>query len=217
MTVPGYTSFCDVSGAISCTQAYLSRSGSLWGVPVALGGVVYFATVLLIAGVAGQSSAGGRENVPAYHLRAVDRCARVCAVSRLGVSLQAEHGLPALRDHVCRGHRAIHHLGWCDYISHDFIASARVHGCGKTRQEPARSRLGGRAQPRHAGTAERLPARGARPGGCAGGGRLVCVHRGGRAGARAHGSAEDGLPRSGTSSSRASPSPWSSMAPRSWW
>ena len=66
LTVPGYTSFCDVSGAISCTQAYLSQYGSLWGVPVALGGVVYFATVLLIAGVAGQSSAKGRENVPAY-------------------------------------------------------------------------------------------------------------------------------------------------------
>jgi uncharacterized membrane protein/protein-disulfide isomerase len=66
LTVPGYTSFCDVSGAISCTQAYLSQYGSLWGVPVALGGVVYFATVLLIAGVAGQSSARGRENVPAY-------------------------------------------------------------------------------------------------------------------------------------------------------
>ena len=66
LTVPGYTSFCDVSGAISCTQAYLSQYGSLWGVPVALGGVVYFATVLLIAGVAGQSAARGRENVPAY-------------------------------------------------------------------------------------------------------------------------------------------------------
>jgi uncharacterized membrane protein/protein-disulfide isomerase len=66
LTVPGYTSFCDVSGAVSCTQAYLSQYGSLWGVPVALGGVVYFATVLLIAGVAGQSSARGRENVPAY-------------------------------------------------------------------------------------------------------------------------------------------------------
>ena len=66
LTVPGYTSFCDVSGAISCTQAYLSQYGSLWGVPVALGGVVYFAIVLLIVGVAGQSSAKGRENVPAY-------------------------------------------------------------------------------------------------------------------------------------------------------
>ena len=66
LTVPGYTSFCDVSGAISCTQAYLSQYGSLWGVPVALGGVIYFATMLLMVGVAGQPSAKGRENVPAY-------------------------------------------------------------------------------------------------------------------------------------------------------
>jgi uncharacterized membrane protein len=66
LTVPGYTSFCDVSGAVSCTQAYLSQYGSLWGVPVALGGVVYFATVLLIAAFAGRSSVKAAENVPAY-------------------------------------------------------------------------------------------------------------------------------------------------------
>ena len=65
LTVPGYTSFCDVSGAISCTQAYLSQYGSLWGVPVALGGVIYFATVLLLVGF-GTRSAKGRENVPGY-------------------------------------------------------------------------------------------------------------------------------------------------------
>src|SRR6476469_4297187 len=66
LTVPGYTSFCDVSGTISCTQAYLSQYGSLWGVPVALGGVLFFATVLFIVGIAGQRSVKGRENVPAY-------------------------------------------------------------------------------------------------------------------------------------------------------
>src|SRR5262245_3373601 len=66
LTVPGYTSFCDVSGAISCTQAYLSQYGSLWGVPVALGGVIYFAVVLLIVGVGGQPKVKGRENVPGY-------------------------------------------------------------------------------------------------------------------------------------------------------
>ncbi len=66
LTVPGYTTFCDMSGAISCTQAYLSQYGSLWGVPVALGGVIYFATVLLIVGLAGQPNAKGGENVPAY-------------------------------------------------------------------------------------------------------------------------------------------------------
>ena len=36
LTVPGYTSFCDVSTTVSCTQAYLSPYGSFRGVPVAL-------------------------------------------------------------------------------------------------------------------------------------------------------------------------------------
>jgi uncharacterized membrane protein/protein-disulfide isomerase len=66
LTVPGYTSFCDVSGTVSCTQAYLSQYGSVWGIPVALGGVIYFATVLFIAGFAGPRSVKASENVPAY-------------------------------------------------------------------------------------------------------------------------------------------------------
>ena len=67
LTVPGYTSFCDVNEAISCTQAYLSQYGSLWGVPVALGGVVYFAVVFLLVLLAGRSPVkNARENVPAY-------------------------------------------------------------------------------------------------------------------------------------------------------
>ena len=46
LTDPSYTSFCDVNATVSCTQAYLSRYGSFWGVPVALGGVLFFALVL---------------------------------------------------------------------------------------------------------------------------------------------------------------------------
>ncbi len=61
-----YTSFCDVNTSVSCTQAYLSRYGSLWGVPVALGGVLFFALVLLIAGVAGRAGSPARETAPAY-------------------------------------------------------------------------------------------------------------------------------------------------------
>ena len=57
LTRPGYTTFCDISGAISCTQAYLSPYGSLWGVPVALAGVLFFTLVLLIAGFAGTRAA----------------------------------------------------------------------------------------------------------------------------------------------------------------
>jgi protein-disulfide isomerase/uncharacterized membrane protein len=66
LTDSSYTSFCDVSAAVSCTQAYLSRYGSFWGVPVALGGVLFFALVLLLAGVAGRERSPARESVPAY-------------------------------------------------------------------------------------------------------------------------------------------------------
>jgi uncharacterized membrane protein len=59
---PTYTSFCDVSGAVSCTQAYLSQYGSILGVPVALLGVAFFAMVLMIVALAPkpQVIAGGK-------------------------------------------------------------------------------------------------------------------------------------------------------------
>lgn len=46
---PAYTSFCDINTNVSCTQVYQSRYGSVFGVPVALGGVIWFAGVLLLA------------------------------------------------------------------------------------------------------------------------------------------------------------------------
>lgn len=63
---PGYVSFCDVNQTVSCQQAYLSRYGSVRGVPVALFGAVWFAFVLLLAflGAAGPSPV--RESYPAY-------------------------------------------------------------------------------------------------------------------------------------------------------
>ena len=63
LTDASYTSFCDVGDTMSCTQAYLSRYGSVGGVPVALGGVMYFAVVLAIVGL---TSGKSRENVPGY-------------------------------------------------------------------------------------------------------------------------------------------------------
>jgi uncharacterized membrane protein/protein-disulfide isomerase len=66
LTNPSYTSFCDVSTTVSCTQAYLSSYGSLFGVPVAAGGVLYFAAVLAIVGLAGRSTSKARENAPGY-------------------------------------------------------------------------------------------------------------------------------------------------------
>ena len=47
---PGYTSFCDINATVSCKQAYLSRYGSVGGVPVAIGGIIFFTLVLLLLG-----------------------------------------------------------------------------------------------------------------------------------------------------------------------
>ena len=45
---PDYSSFCDISARVSCRAAYLSSYGSFAGVPVAFGGVLFFAWVLLM-------------------------------------------------------------------------------------------------------------------------------------------------------------------------
>src|SRR5690242_2396411 len=62
---PDYASFCDVNATISCKQAYLSRYGSVGGVPVAVGGVAFFVLVLLLVwGSRGKSRIG--DSAPAY-------------------------------------------------------------------------------------------------------------------------------------------------------
>jgi uncharacterized membrane protein/protein-disulfide isomerase len=66
LTDPGYTSACDINAKVSCTQAYLSPYGSLFGVPVALFGVMYFVVVLLLAGLGGRERSDVRDTVPAY-------------------------------------------------------------------------------------------------------------------------------------------------------
>jgi len=66
LTKPEYSSFCDVSATVSCTSAYLSRFGSFMGVPVAIGGVIFFVLVLVLAGFAGRPNVPASENVPGY-------------------------------------------------------------------------------------------------------------------------------------------------------
>jgi protein-disulfide isomerase/uncharacterized membrane protein len=66
VTDASYSSFCDVSAILNCTQAYLSQYGSFWGVPVALFGVFFFTLVLLLAGIGGRPSAPARDAIPAY-------------------------------------------------------------------------------------------------------------------------------------------------------
>jgi uncharacterized membrane protein/protein-disulfide isomerase len=66
LTDVSYTSACDINTTMSCSQAYLSRYGSFLGVPVALGGVIFFVLVLLVSGIAGRAGSPARENAPAY-------------------------------------------------------------------------------------------------------------------------------------------------------
>jgi protein-disulfide isomerase/uncharacterized membrane protein len=80
LTDPTYTSFCDVSTTVSCTQAYLSRYGSFMRVPVAILGVIFFTVVGLMVAFAprprlipagkkvraAEAAGVAGENVPAY-------------------------------------------------------------------------------------------------------------------------------------------------------
>lgn len=45
----GYTSFCDVSETVNCEAVYQSEYGTIRGVPVAAGGVIWATAVLLLA------------------------------------------------------------------------------------------------------------------------------------------------------------------------
>ena len=66
LVTPNYESFCDVGATMSCTEAYLSRYGSFMGVPVAIGGVIFFSIAALLAGITGKPGSAARENAPAY-------------------------------------------------------------------------------------------------------------------------------------------------------
>jgi uncharacterized membrane protein/protein-disulfide isomerase len=66
LTDQSYSSFCDVNSAVSCSSAYLSAYGSLFGVPVALGGVLFFSLILAIAGLSGSRPTKANESAPAY-------------------------------------------------------------------------------------------------------------------------------------------------------
>ena len=48
---PSYTSFCDVSETVSCEAVMTSRFGYVFGVPVAAGGAIWAALVLILAAV----------------------------------------------------------------------------------------------------------------------------------------------------------------------
>lgn len=49
---PLYQSACDINETWNCTQVYESDYGTFWGMPVAVGGVIWFAAVTVLALVA---------------------------------------------------------------------------------------------------------------------------------------------------------------------
>lgn len=49
LTDPSYVSPCDLSATFNCSAAYLSKYGSVAGVPTALAGVLWFGVVALVA------------------------------------------------------------------------------------------------------------------------------------------------------------------------
>jgi len=49
ITEPGYTSFCDVNETVSCEQVFESAYGTVAGVPVAAGGAIWSALVLMLS------------------------------------------------------------------------------------------------------------------------------------------------------------------------
>ena len=63
---PDYTTFCDVNATVNCTQVYQSRFGSVAGIPVAFGGVVWFGGVLLLAWAGRRADEQGRADSGGY-------------------------------------------------------------------------------------------------------------------------------------------------------
>jgi len=49
MVDPGYSSFCDISATVSCEQVLESAYGRVFGIPVAAGGAIWSALVLLLS------------------------------------------------------------------------------------------------------------------------------------------------------------------------
>ena len=92
LTAPQFTSFCDINETFNCANAYLSPYGSLFGVPVAVLGMLWFvaAAGLLLSARPGEPSA---ENAPGYLL--------VMSTIGMGVILYLAYGAFFVLKTVC--------------------------------------------------------------------------------------------------------------------
>jgi uncharacterized membrane protein/protein-disulfide isomerase len=66
LTQPGYASPCDINATFSCSDAYRSQYGSLFGVPVALFGALWFLFVVLLVVIGSRGRSSVQESVPGY-------------------------------------------------------------------------------------------------------------------------------------------------------
>lgn len=66
LTDPTYVSPCDINQTFNCTQVYLSRFATVHGIPVALGGVLWFSLVALVAGLHRPGPVPERDAVGGY-------------------------------------------------------------------------------------------------------------------------------------------------------
>jgi uncharacterized membrane protein/protein-disulfide isomerase len=63
---PTYTSFCDMSATVSCTQVYASRFSTFRGIPVAIFGAIWFAFAALLSVAWMTARPAVAESVPGY-------------------------------------------------------------------------------------------------------------------------------------------------------
>ena len=61
-----YKSFCDVSATISCTAVYLSPYSTVFGIPVAIFGALWFVVAALLSVVGLRAREAVRESAPGY-------------------------------------------------------------------------------------------------------------------------------------------------------
>jgi uncharacterized membrane protein len=66
ITDPSYISPCDINAQFNCSELYLSRFGSIQGVPVALGGIIFFVIVGLIAALSDSHANPSESPATAY-------------------------------------------------------------------------------------------------------------------------------------------------------
>src|ERR1043165_4653202 len=63
---PTYISPCDVNATFNCTLVYLSRFGTLFGVPVAIFGAIWFAMVAALVAFRRHDTSGAADPTGSY-------------------------------------------------------------------------------------------------------------------------------------------------------